>query len=261
MPSPSGTTESNPGPFADAELYDIFCGGIDYDLEYYTSLARRSGGPALDVACGTGRVTIPMLQAGVEVDGVDLHQPMLDRLRAKASALGYAPILHKADMASFQTGRRYRLVTICFNAFIHNVTADDQIGCLRCCRESLEEGGLLAFDTFFPGRYVIGTPPGTRVMEGEIEDPRTGETLRVWDTRTFDLVAQTQLSVMEVESVNAAGEVRTIHRSEFLTRFVYRAEMELLLHLAGFERWEIAGNFEGKPLTDETDSMIVKAWR
>jgi hypothetical protein len=185
---------------------------------------------------------------------------MLDRLREKASALGFSPRLHHASMAGFQLGRRYALILIPFNAFPHNLTADAQLDCLRSCRDHLEPGGLLAFDTAFPGQSWIGAPSGTRAFEGEIRHPETGLPVRLWDTRTFDRVNQLQHSFNEIEILDAAGQVVATHPSQTTLRWIYKNEMELLLRLVGFARWEILGNFDGRPLENETDSMIVKAW-
>src|SRR5437016_650825 len=69
------TPPGEPSPFDDGELYDIICQGLDYDIDFYAGLARAAKGPVLDIACGTGRVLLPLLQAGIEVDGVDLFQP------------------------------------------------------------------------------------------------------------------------------------------------------------------------------------------
>ena len=60
--------------------------------------------------------------------------------------------------------------------------------------------------------------------------------------------------------VDADGNVRSVHRSEFTTRYVYKQEMALLLRRAGFARWEICGGFDRRPLTKETDAMVVLAW-
>jgi SAM-dependent methyltransferase len=248
-------------PFDDGEFYDILCQGLDYGIDFYVGLARQAKGPVLDVACGTGRVLLPCLRAGADGDGLDLHAPMLATLRRKAEAEGLRPQLYQGDMSDFRLPRRYALVMITFNAVIHNMTQEAQIRCLERCREHLLPGGLLAFDTFFPGLAVVGVAENTRVLEGEMKDPRTGETLRMYDTRTFDRVAQTQHSVNEVEALDANGNVRTVHRSEFTTRYVYKQEMALLLRAAGFARWEICGDFERRPLTKETDAMIVLAWK
>jgi hypothetical protein len=140
------------------------------------------------------------------------------------------------------------------------MTQEAQIRCLRLCREHLLPGGALAFDTFFPCHEIVGAPENTRVLEGELAHPDTGLPMRMYDTRTFDRVAQTQHSVNEFELLAADGSVAVVHRSQASTRYIYKNEMELLLRIAGFARWEICGDFEGRSLTRENDSMIVTAW-
>ncbi len=247
-------------PFDDGELYDILCQGLDYGIDFYVELARQAGGPVLDIACGTGRVLLPMLQAGVDADGLDLFPPMLDTARRKAAALGFSPVLHRGDMADFRLPRRHALAMIPFNAFCHMLTTEDQLRCLGCIRRCLLPGGLLAFDGAFPGLGWIGAPQDQRAFEGEVTDPRTGRTLRCYDTRSFDRVAQVQRSRNEIEQVEADGTTRIIHRSEFLVRWTYKSEMELLLRCAGFARYEVCGGFDCRPLTQETDQMVVLAW-
>ena len=132
-------------------------------------------------------------------------------------------------MADFQMPRRYALVMITFNAFCHMLTTEDQLRCLECIRRHLLPGGLLAFDGAFPGLAWIGASQDRRELEGETKHPRTGQTIRCYDTRSFDRVAQLQRSRNEVELDEADGTTRIIHRSEFLVRWTYKAEMELLL--------------------------------
>ena len=251
---------AEPSPFDDGEFYDVLCQGLTYGIDFYVGLARAAKGPVLDVCCGTGRILLPCLQAGADGDGLDLYEPMLARLRAKAAALGLNPALYRADMSDFRLPRRYALVMITFNAFIHNLSQEAQIRCLERCREHLLPGGLLAFDTFFPALGYLGAPEGTRAFEGETTDPKTGRPLRMYDTRTLNRVEQTQHSVNEVELVEADGTSRIVHHSEFLTRYIFREEMKLLLRAAGFARWEVCGDFDRRPLTKDTDSMIVLAW-
>jgi SAM-dependent methyltransferase len=153
------TPPGQPSPFDDGELYDILCQGLDYGIEFYVRLAREAKGPVLDIACGTGRVLLPVVQAGADADGMDLFQPMLDTARRKAGALGLSPNLYQGDMADFRLPRRYALVMITFNAFCHMLTTDDQLRCLGCIRRHLLPGGLLAFDGGYPG-YPRGTVSG-----------------------------------------------------------------------------------------------------
>jgi SAM-dependent methyltransferase len=249
-----------PSTFDDGDVYDLVLKDIPYGLDYYVALAREANGPVLDVACGTGRILLPCLQAGVDIEGLDLFEPMLETLRAKAAASGLAPRLHQADMSDFSLPRRYMLVIIPFNAFIHNMTPEAQISCLKRCREHLLPGGTLVFDTFFPSLEIIGAPENTRVLEGEFPHPQTGLPMRMYDTRTFDRVEQVQHSLNEIELLAADGSVETVHRSEIRSRYIYKQEMALLLRVAGFARWEICGDFDRRPLTLENQAMIVTAW-
>lgn len=247
-------------PFDDGDLYDVIFHQLDYAIAFYVKLAREAAGPVLDIGCGTGRILLPCLQAGAEVDGLDLAAPMLDRLKQKAANLGVEAKVYEGDMAKFTLPRRYALIMITFNAFVHNLTQEDQIRCLECCRAHLLPGGKLVFDGFFPGLAIIGAAENTRVLEMECPHPTTGNLLRLYDTRRFDRVKQLQHSVNEIEEVQPDGSIRVLQRSEFAVRWVYLEEMKLLLRQAGFTHWKIDGNFDGQPLVSESDGMVVTAW-
>lgn len=249
-----------PSVFDDGDAYDLVLNDFPYGLDFYVALACAAKSPVLDVACGTGRIMLPCLQKGVDVDGLDLFEPMLTTLRNKAAALGLSPQLYQADMADFAVPRRYGLVMIPFNAFIHNMTQEAQISCLQRCREHLLPGGQLAFDTFFPSLQIVGAAESGRVLEGEFLHPATGLPIRLYDTRRFDRVAQTQHSLNEIELLAADGSIQVVLRSEISSRYIYKHEMELLLRIAGFSRWEIYGDFDGNPLESENQAMVVAAW-
>src|SRR5438093_1987617 len=160
-----------PSPFEDAALYDALFAEFDFDRGFYLALARAARGPVLEVTCGTGRVLIPILETGVDIEGIDLSTPMLERLIAKARARGLEPRVHRADMRSFSLPRRYALVIIPFNGFVHCLSTADQLTCLATCRAHLEPGGRLAFNTFFPAAGGGQEPEGVPVLEGEGRHP------------------------------------------------------------------------------------------
>jgi hypothetical protein len=93
---------------------------------------------------------------------------MLARLRHKASAMGYEPRLHQVTMGDFQLPRPFALIMITFNDFVHTLTTEDQLANLNACRRHLQPGGVLVFDTAFPGPAWIAAPGGTRELEVEI---------------------------------------------------------------------------------------------
>lgn len=124
----------------------------------------------------------------------------------------------------------------------------------------MEPRGRLALDTFSPGIELLSLPDDTRVLELETRRPRTGRALRLFDTRRFERVEQIQRSLMEVEERDEEGRVVARHPSATSIRWIYKAEMGLLLQVARFARWEIWGDFDRRPLTRETDAMVVEAW-
>jgi len=197
-----------PSPYDAPELYDLVLSHFDDDLRFWFEEARRGGGPVLDVACGTGRVMLSLLDHGVDVDGVDLSGPMLERLRAKATSKGMAVRAALADMRDFTMPRRYARVFITFNGFAHCETVEDQLRCLRCCREHLEPGGALVVHMSYPAASYWVEPESERVLEAEVAHPASGHPVRMYDTRTKDPVAQRQHSIVEIEELDGAGASR-----------------------------------------------------
>jgi SAM-dependent methyltransferase len=257
---PSATEPAPPSPFDDADLYDAIFHDFDMDLEFWRARALEAGGPVLEVACGTGRVTLPMAETGADVEGFDLAPAMVERLRAKAAERNLEVPTSVGDMRDFRRPRRYALIGIPFNAFLHNLTQADQLATLRRCREHLRPGGGLILHVSFFGAANIVASGGGPVLELETRHPATGRMLRLYDGRTMDPIEQIQHSINEVHELDERGEVIAKHRSETWVRWIHKPELELLLRAAGFSRWRIDGGFDGRPLVSEEDQMIVFAW-
>jgi hypothetical protein len=105
-----------------------------------------------------------------------------------------ASALHISDMRDFQLNRLYKVIMIPFNSFVHCLTTDEQVCTLSNCYRHLENGGILVFDTFFPGLGVIGGQENVPVLELEEDNPETGLSIRMYDTRSFNRVQQIQSS-------------------------------------------------------------------
>src|SRR5215469_9479392 len=122
--------------FLSAKYYDGAYGSVDLaDARFYVDLAKETGGPALEMGCGTGRVLLPTARARIEVHGLDNSRPMLDVLRKNAgresAEVQERITLHAGDMRSFRLGRTFALVTIPFRPMQHMFTVADQVAALR----------------------------------------------------------------------------------------------------------------------------------
>jgi SAM-dependent methyltransferase len=243
------------------ELYGTVYGWWRDDIPFYVAQARAAAGPVLEVGCGTGRVHLPLLEAGVDADGFDLHPGFLEVLRRDAAARGLAPRVVQADMRDFTMPRRYALIVIPFRAFLHNLSHADELRTLRCCREHLERGGRLVLDLFHVTFSRLVEPEDSWRFEKRFADPATGAPLELWSRQRRDLVRQTMHADMELRRLDDAGRVLGTHPHSVDLRWIYRDEMELLLRTAGFARCQVAGGFDGRPLVHDTDLMIWTAWK
>jgi ubiquinone/menaquinone biosynthesis C-methylase UbiE len=123
------------------------------DIPFYVELARQAaerGEAVLELGCGTGRVTIPMAQVGADVTGLDSSPAMLDIARAKAQQAGVAVTWVEGDMANFELGRMFGLVTIPFRSFLHLVTDEEHRECLAAIHRHLVPGGQVALNFYVP---------------------------------------------------------------------------------------------------------------
>jgi SAM-dependent methyltransferase len=246
--------------YSDPELYDLVYSNYDADREFYLAAARHAQGPVLEAACGTGRLLIPILQAGVDIDGFDRSEPMLERLRTKAKALGLAPNVRAGDLRDVTMPRRYKLVIIPFRAFMHLHETADQIRALRVLRDHLDPGGAVIWNQFFLSYAFMAERVGQRKLEMEFPHPEDGRRVAVWDESRYDLVGQ-RVTVEREVHIAHPGQEPDIRRYGFTLRWTFRYEMELLLRAAGFTRFEVRGGFDGRPLVHETDEMVWTAWK
>ena len=247
--------------YVNPELYDLYYSWLTDDVAFYVARAKQARGPVLEAGCGTGRVLLPTLQAGVDIDGFDIHPGMIDVLKKKAAAAGVTPQAWVADMRDFTMPRKYALVTIPFRAFMHLTTQQDQIAALRCIREHLSGGGALVLNLFFPSFDKMIRPDGEHTLEREFTHPETGLPIAMYTTVSRDRVNQILNVERETIESDARGYAAKTHRDRFSLRWTYKYEMELLLRTAGFSRWEVAGGFDGRPLVKDLDEMVWTAWK
>src|SRR5215831_4357810 len=124
------------------------------DIDFFVDAARKSGGPVLEVGCGTGRVLIPTARAGIDIVGLDLSSGMLDICRKRSleesEAVRSRVRLVQGDMRNFDAGQRFSLATIPFRPFQHLTTVEDQLACLASIHRHLVDGGELILDLFNP---------------------------------------------------------------------------------------------------------------
>jgi SAM-dependent methyltransferase len=255
---PTDTTDfSEYIEYTGAEEYDRENGLTGPEIPFYLTLAREVGGSALDLACGTGFLTIPLAEAGLAVTGVDLAPEMLAHARTKAGGLPIRWL--QADCRTLNLGERFRLVTMTGNAFQEFRTRADQEGLLGSVRRHLAPGGLFAFETRFPRLSELLT---AEVLSGEWSaesvwrkyENAQGQTVTVSTSQRYDAVQQ--IAEYVIHQRWEEGGQPAVKTERAVLRFVFPREMEALLHYNGLAIRDAYGDWDRQPLAGTSPRMI-----
>ena len=243
-----------------AEIYDSVYSYVREDIPFYVEEARRAAGLVLELGCGTGRVAIPIAEAGVDVVGVDSSPAMLEVARRKAAASGEASrlTLVQADMRDFAFADdcRFGLVIVPFRGFLSLLSVEDQIATLENVRRHLEPGGELAFNIFVPDLNMLVQEGDAAYHLRDVTDPATGARLVLWHQSAYDNYNQIIDTRMIVDELDQTGVVtRRLYR-HFQLRYVHRWEMHHLLEVCGFEVEDLFGDFDRSPFDDTSGEMV-----
>ncbi len=245
-----------------ARFFDADFAGYEDDLPILEAYAQRTGGPILELGCGTGRALIQLARAGYTVTGVDLSPAMLALARAKAEQAGVAERMTwvQGDYGDAPLAGPYRLAFTVMNTFLHLSTQAEQVRALKHWCESLAPGGLLLIDILHPDAGQLAGLDGRLEWWKTWVDPQTGNTVSKFVIRTVDLAAQTMHNMFLYDEVGADGLVRRTP-VPFDLRYVGRYEMALLLDRAGFAIEALYGDWDLGPFESESSRMIWVARR
>ena len=228
-------------------------GGQDVgdDIPFYVQLAMERGHRVLELGCGTGRVTLALSEAGLQVIGLDLSTGMLSEASAKlarCSAETQARVQFvQADMTDFRLDGSFDAVLIPARAFAFLLTVDLQKACLARVFEQLRPGGLLSVHLFDP-RLDLCLPGVTRGRTETSVDPATGRTYQIEVlSRENDTLAQVLRESWRFSELDASGSAIRVEEEQLSLRWTYRHEMCHLLELAGFRSIVEYSDFQRSP--------------
>jgi SAM-dependent methyltransferase len=222
-----------------AHIYDPWSRSVTEDIDFYVEECRRSGGPVVELAVGTGRIAVPVAAAGVQVIGVDQSAEMLSVARAFAEQEGVAERvdLRVGDLREPPVPERVPLVICPFRSLLHMRSEADKLAALRAARVLLVPDGRLVFDVFAPSREDIEETHG-RWLEREPG---------IFERADWDESARTMtLSVRSNEA-----------EASFTLHWLSPPEWRLLIDEAGFEVEALYGWFDRRPHVDEEDTIWI----
>ena len=259
--------------FSDPHTYDLE-DSSDIGVAFYTALAQETGGPVLELACGTGRVSLPIARLGFPVTGLDIVPGMLERARSKSTGLPTRWV--EGDARTFDLGEHFHLIFMTGNAFQAFLTRADQDALLARVRAHLHPTGLFAFETRNPRWRTL--PPAAQTASMERAHPdgeglfafletrageehlrtyadQSGREVRVSNTQFYDHVAQV-LHWTTYRRRREGAEPKTIV-TRIAVRYTFPQELAALLHYNCFTLLRQYGDWNLEPLTTASPSIIV----
>lgn len=244
-----------------ARLYDAF--PFDADVPFYLELARQAGGHVLEIGCGTGRLLLPLAQAGHRVSGVDVSPHMLAVARAKLTGHGDEIAgrvrLVQCDVRELVLDGPADLAVIPVKTFAYFVDRADQVEALTRIARCLRAGGLLALDLLNPTAEWVSRPDGSvrQDVAGEIDEQTVVRTETAVSTDTARQVRVVR-SVYDVVAPDGTVRKRMV---QWPFRWTYRFEAELLLERAGLRVEAVYGGYEREPYSADSRCLLLVARR
>lgn len=253
--------------YEDAVLYDFEYGEQREDVDWYVAWAkRRRAKCVLELGAGSGRITMPLVEEGIEVVALDRMQPMLDRLVHRADELEVTHLIEPviADMRELPfEDETFRHVISPFNALQHLYSWADLLQCFREVHRVLKKGGRFAFDVLLPDLEWLLLDPDKRHCVTKFTHPETGEKLLYSTNHTYDHQSQVCHIRIHYDRAPTRGKRIPPNQAPLKTvllahRQIFPEEIRALLDIAGFELESLSGDFLGLTITDEIESQVVE---
>jgi ubiquinone/menaquinone biosynthesis C-methylase UbiE len=241
--------------YLDARHYDLKVKSLMRDrlddIPFYLNKAREYGDPVLEIACGTGRVTIPIAKEGVSITGLDLLNSMLREAGKKAKEENLNIEWIEGDMTNFNLNRRFNLIIIPAVAFNWILENDNIRKCLECVKKHLTSKGRFILTAFNPDLEILARDPAKTFPNAEYPDPDGKGLITVRESNFYDKKSQ----INSVKYHYFIGGKELIN--ELKLRMIFPKELDMILKYNGFIIEAKFGEFDETPFTSDSRLQII----
>ena len=237
------------------------------EIDYFGAFVER-GQPALDAGCGTGRLLLPWLRKGYDVDGSDVSPDMIALCRERARREGFEPTLLVQPLHALRSNRRYRTIVVCGVLGLGTTRAQDQEA-LERIRECLEPGGTLLLDNEVPYAAAPRWRRWAKADRGELPAPwpESGTRRQATDGAEYELRSRTvavdpldQSCILEIRAQKwVDGELVATEEHALSMRSYFRDELLLMLERAGFYDIDVRGDYSDDAPTADHEFLVYIA--
>jgi SAM-dependent methyltransferase len=216
--------------YRSGKVYDLLYPGGGAEPSFWLDLAQTCGDPILEIMSGTGSIAIPLAQAGHDVTGVEMAEPMLVEAQRKSQAAGVDITWVQGDARTFDLGRRFKLIQLPSNSICHLLTRQDLEACLASVARHLHPDGRFALNVFVPSLPLLLQAADEELAFGGYTDPDSGEQVVMTSRSWYD--ADTQIKHNRLSRRVGNGPVEP--DGELTMRIYFPQELDALLWYNGF---------------------------
>jgi SAM-dependent methyltransferase len=238
-----------------ADLYDAIV-QFDEDIAFFTEAAARAAGNVLELMSGTGRVSIPLLEAGAPLTCVDASREMLARLHAKRAARGGPDRMVLADVRSLPFCGAFDLAILAFHSFAELITDADRTAALSSVHRALVRGGRFICTLHNPAVRLEAIDGRLRTV-GRCPRPSGRGELVLRTRLAFDPATRLAGGTQLIDELDDQG--RAIGRRSMSIRFALldRAAFEALAEAAGFRVLALSGDYRDSPYRENESPYMI----
>ena len=241
--------------YSDARRYDVFMGAYASGdvLNFYRRQVARYGEPVLELACGSGRLTIPLADEGINITGMDLSEDMLDLATLKASKRGAGLRLVQGDMRTFELGEKFKFIFIPAQSLSHLYTRTDIEDCFACVRRHLADEGRFLIELFNSSVKLLAREADRRYPVNQYEDPQGG--FQVFVTTEVRYDAASQINHIQWFFRDEMSDKETV--LSFEMRQFFPQEIDALLWYNGFLIEHKYGSYDEGEFSSESPKQLI----
>ncbi len=239
-----------------ADLYDIYVPVTD-DIAFFVNEAKKCSGKVLELMAGTGRVSLPLVEAGVKLTCVDISAELLAILRDKLAQRGLAASVYQSDVCELDLGKQFDLVIIPFNSFAHLVSVQDQRSALEHIRRHVTPNGRFILTLGNPAKRRASVDGKLRLFRKYPRGAGQG-TLLLWLLENFSPTDDHIVEMSEFfEEYDARGVLQSKRLTELRFRLTTKEEFEQAAKAVGFAVTALYGDYAYSKFYEDSSAMMI----
>lgn len=236
--------------YSDGKHYDAL-NTFDTDVPFYLKMIEKFGESILELACGTGRLTIPIAEKGFEIIGIDISEAMINEANNKSNSAKLDIEFIESDIRNFELNQKFSLILLPFNSICHLHDFESITSCFSCVKKHLKTNGRFIIDVFKPDLNFLLRDKNKSFEKAVYKNPYANNEVKLMESINYNEVDQ----ISQFKWLFQIEEEET--EQDLNMRMFFPQELDNYLRFAGFEIEEKFGDYDESAFTNSSSKQII----